>query len=465
MKMPLQRRYSLWSALGKTRELRTRYIADEESTVSLSRLATESALYGRGEELRGLSVLVDTTSQLTAAAALIELDGIARRIVLCTPDLADEHVPFVMQAAGVNAIVSNRPRLTLCHTGALYLTPCSKTLVPTEYDRTPEYETEWVLLTSGTMGRPKLVVHTLRTLAGAIGEKTETEARTVWSTFYDIRRYGGLQILLRAILTGTPLVLSGMQESTGDFLARAALHGVTHISGTPSHWRRALMSSAAGSIDPAYIRLSGEVADQALLSHLRDLYPKARIAVAFASTEAGVVFEVNDGFAGFAARTFGQTTAVDMQIHDFSLRVRSDRTALRYLGEGAPALKDRKGYVDTGDLVERRGSRFYFVGRRDGVINVGGLKVYPEEIESVINRHPEVEMSMVRTKRSSITGSLVIADVVLKGAVQTCEAPALQDCILKLCRKNLSLHKVPAAINFVPALAVGGSGKMVRQRA
>jgi hypothetical protein len=93
MKMPLQRRYSLWSALGKTRELRTRYIADEESTVSLSRLATESALYGRGEELRGLSVLVDTTSQLTAAAALIELDGIARRIVLCTPDLADEHVP------------------------------------------------------------------------------------------------------------------------------------------------------------------------------------------------------------------------------------------------------------------------------------------------------------------------------------------------------------------------------------
>ena len=465
MKTPSLRKQSLWSALSRTRELRTRYIADEEATLSLPRLAAESALYGRGEELLGLNVLVDTTSQLTAAAALTELDGVARRIVLCTPDLADEHVPLVMKAAGVNAIVSNRPRLNVCHGGALYLTPCSQTLVPTDYDRTPEYETEWVLLTSGTMGRPKLVVHTLRTLAGAIAEQKESEERTVWSTFYDIRRYGGLQILLRAILNGDTLVLSGNQESTADFLARAALHSVTHISGTPSHWRRALMSSAIGCIDPAYIRLSGEVADQALLSHLRDVFPKAKIAVAFASTEAGVVFEVNDGFAGFSAGTLTQTPTVDMQIRDLSLRVRSCRTALRYLGDDAPALKDEQGYVDTGDLVERRGSRFYFVGRRDGVINVGGLKVYPEEIESVINRHPEVEMSMVRTKKSPVTGSLVVADVVLKGAVQTGEAPALQDCILTLCRRHLSLHKVPAAINFVPSLAVAGSGKMVRQRA
>ena len=50
-------------------------------------------------------------------------------------------------------------------------------------------------------------------------------------------------------------------------------------------------------------------------------------------------------------------------------------------------LTDSEGFVDTGDMVELRGDRYYFVGRRGGIINIGGLKVHPEEIEAVINRH------------------------------------------------------------------------------
>jgi acyl-coenzyme A synthetase/AMP-(fatty) acid ligase len=154
-------------------------------------------------------------------------------------------------------------------------------------------ETEWILLTSGTTGRPKLVQHTLTSLTGAI--ELESKPGRVWSTFYDIRRYGGLQIFLRAILTGTPLVLKSAQETGAKFLARAGALGVTHILGTPSHWRRALMSPAANSITPEYVRLSGEIADQAILNNLRLQYPQATIAHAFASTEAGVAFVVEDG--------------------------------------------------------------------------------------------------------------------------------------------------------------------------
>ena len=72
------------------------------------------------------------------------------------------------------------------------------------------------------------------------------------------------------------------------------------------------------------------------------------------------------------------------------------------------------GFVDTGDMLELHGDRYVFAGRRGGIINIGGLKVHPEEIEAVINRHPQVRMSLVRPKRSPITGSIVIADVVLK---------------------------------------------------
>ena len=59
--------------------------------------------------------------------------------------------------------------------------------------------------------------------------------------------------------------------------------------------------------------------------------------------------------------------------------------------QAAAALTDADGFVDTGDMVELRGDRYYFVGRRGGIINIGGLKVHPEEIEAVINRHPAVQ--------------------------------------------------------------------------
>src|SRR2546427_10657964 len=195
----------------------------------------------------------------------------------------------------------------------------------------------------------------------------------VWSTFYDIRRYGGLQIFLRALLGGGSMVLSSADESTRDFLIRAGGHGVTHISGTPSHWRRALMSPAAHRIAPRYVRLSGEIADQAILDHLRACYPEARIAHAFASTEAGVAFDVGDGLAGVPASLIeGQGADGEMNVEDGSLRIRSTRTAARYLGGEVGAIADRAGFVATGDMLERRGDRHHFVGRRGGIMHVRG---------------------------------------------------------------------------------------------
>src|SRR5262249_50192428 len=157
------------------------------------------------------------------------------------------------------------------------------------------------------------------------------------------------------------LVLSSADESPGDHLLRIAAHAVTHLTGTPSHWRRALMSPSAGAITPRYIRLSGEIADQAILDTLRSFYPQATIGHAFASTEAGVAFEVNDGLEGFPASLVGEHGEVEMKVEDRSLRIRSGRTAFRYVGEESSALMDHDGFVDTGDIVELRGDRYYFL--------------------------------------------------------------------------------------------------------
>jgi acyl-CoA synthetase (AMP-forming)/AMP-acid ligase II len=286
----------------------------------------------------------------------------------------------------------------------------------------------------------------------------------VWGTFYDIRRYGGLQIFLRAILGRRSLVLSDASESPKDHLLRLGARAVTHLTGTPSHWRRALMSPSARAIVPRYVRLSGEIADQSILNSLRAFFPKAAVGHAFASTEAGVCFEINDGLEGFPASIVGIPGEVEIKIEYGSLRVRSGRTARRFLGEEGTTLADADGFVDTDDMVEKRGDRYYFLGRRSGAINVGGLKVYPEEVEALLNRHPAVRMSRVGSRRNPITGALVVADIVLEddGNLTGRKGSEIEQEILKTCRDTLPRHKVPVALRFVPALAVAESGKMVR---
>ncbi len=466
--MPSPSRGSLWDALnGIGERCNHAFLWGHDASVALGDMVHGSALGGRGEELRGRSVIVATRDQLTAALALIELDGVARRLVLLPPDLPHEHLSFVIDSAAADAIVSDRPTLGPDAPSVGCFVTCGPNIVPARYSRNEKCPTEWVLLTSGTTGRPKLVMHTLASLAGAIDHVSPSLSPVVWSTFYDIRRYGGLQIFLRAVLKAASLVLSSEEESTAAFLARAGAYDVTHISGTPSHWRRALMSPAVHRMVPQYVRLSGEIADQAILTRLQSIYTRARIAHAFASSEAGLAFEVDDGLAGFPSSFIERSGDVEMHVEDGSLRIRSSRTATCYIGHADKALRSEDGFVDTGDMLELRGDRYYFVGRRDGMINVGGLKVHPEEVEAVINRHPRVRMSLVRTKKNPITGALVVADVVLTKEPVTAAVPTddLQNEILQLCRSVLPRHKVPASINIVPALRVDPAGKLARQHA
>lgn len=440
------------------------YLIGAEHRIALGDLLQGSAIASGVENLRGRSVLIASADPFLAALALIEFDGLARRMTLYPPDLALEHLPYVMRYAEVEAVVSDGSFLSSASIGAAQHAVCTPALVPRVRASQERLRTEWILLTSGTTGRPKMVQHTLASLAGAIGA-SESHTEVIWGTFYDIRRYGGLQIYLRAVLTRSSLVLPGPQEPVANFLRRVGEAGITHISGTPSHWRRALMSPAADRIAPRYIRLSGEIADQGILNSLRSFYPDAEISHAFATTEAGVAFDVGDALSGFPAGMLTGTSSVDLKVVDATLRIRSRRTAERYLGENAPALKDPEGFVDTGDVLELRDGRYHFQGRRDGVINVGGLKVHPEEVEAVLNRHPQVRLSLVKTKKNPITGALVVADVLLKDPFtpEGEQARELQKTIKHFCRESLAPHKVPAAISFVPALAISETGKLVRR--
>ncbi len=425
-------------------ELPDRFISDGETRIVINDLRTTAHI--DVARAHGRSVLLRTRLQLPTVLAAIELDGVAKRIVLCPPDQWG-HLPSIIERATIDFIVTDEPD------EGEYVDSRLRCAV-WRGDRNTE--TEWILLTSGTTGLSKLAIHTLPSLTGPL-ENGVTTSDPVWSTFYDIRRYGGLQMLFRALLGRGSMILSRDDETPSAFLIRLAKRGVTHMSGTPSHWRRALMSPASTSISPSYVRLSGEIVDQAILDHLRRTYPGANIVHAFASTEAGVAFEVRDGKAGFPVSLIGNPYLhAELGVAGGTLHVRSGRTAKGYIGS---PLDGFDGWVDTGDLVKKQGDRYYFAGRKEGVINVGGQKVYPEEVENILTLHPSIHMARVWARRSPVAGSLVAADIMLEpGAMLT----DIRGDLIEHCRRHLPAWKVPVSIREVDNIDLTPAGKIAR---
>ena len=203
-----------------------------------------------------------------------------------------------------------------------------------------------------------------------------------------------------------------------------------------------------------------EIADQSILSALRRQFPKARIAHIYASTEAGVGFSVSDDRAGFPEQWLGEGPPSDMKISDRdTLLIKSPALST---SESLQARRTPDGYLDTEDCVRISDGRVYFIGRASGVINVGGNKVHPEEVENLVRELPGIQNATVNARNSPIMGQLVSLDV-QAGSLSSEQRQALKDQIRKHCRAHLQKYKVPALINFVDTLEITESGKIARK--
>ena len=358
---------SLWDIVAPQGATARGEFLGREGRVALAQLKSASILGAHLESLRGRSVLLATKDHFHTALALVELDGVARRIVLCTPDLSVEALAHVARAAAAEGLIVDA-QFTLGSLGIGNTVVISSTPSPAPVTRRSSEQTEWILLTSGTTG----IAQARAALAAAASRARlpRQAAQSDGCGLEHVLRHPPLRrpadLSARACSAAHRWCCPARGEPVADFLARAAAAGVTHISGTPSHWRRALMSGDAARSRPQYVRLSGEVADQAgARQFARDVSRGAASRMPSPRPRPGVAFDVEDGLAGFPA-ALSQRGA---RRHRHEGR---GRHAAHPLGAQRHPLPRRRaeplagadGYVDTGDIVELRGDRYYFRGRR-----------------------------------------------------------------------------------------------------
>lgn len=379
----------------------------------------------------GSAAVVDGDARLVAAA-ITALDGWAAEVHL----LGDPDQP----------IPSHTVRLGAGHAVTSETIATSEV---TEVDTSSPVHTRWRLYTSGTTGDPKPVDHDLVSLSRTVRPGPDRERR--WGLLYPAGRMAGIQVVLQSLAGGATLVDATTVSGMAARLAMLVEHDVDSLSATPSVWRQVLQSPVASALPLRQITLGGEIADQMVLDALRRRFPSARITHVFASTETGAAFSVSDGAEGFPLSYLTEDRhGIDLEIRDDILHVRSPGTS-----ESAA-----DGYVSTGDIVQVVGDRVLFRGRGSGVVNVGGEKVWPEQVERTLRTHPEVAETIVAPRKNPLSGWMLTAAVVPAPDADPSSLPAR---LRAHCAEHLSAAHVPAIVRIVGSLDLADTGKMVRR--
>ncbi len=435
----------------------------------------------RLDDFRGKRVGIGTMPVLELLATLVLLDGLADAILMLPNEedetaranrLAQAQIDLVLdqQELGLMqkmAVASGLNDSSLSRSLNISHHPANVDAVAVGKMRAgcanladlalPTTATTWLMPTSGTTGSPKLIPHSFASLTKSMVRPSPGKAFT-WGCLYSVRRFAGLQVFLQAWLAATPLILAEDGADITQTLARLLAAGCNALSATPSMWRKLSMLPGFEQLPLQQITLGGEIVDQAVLDLLSHHFPDARITHIYASTEAGVGFAVRDGRAGFPLAFLQQAPG------NVQMRIDAKQHLWFAAAPGALALAgadpDHDGWLDSGDVVQVLGERVLFLGRANGSINVGGNKVMPEEVESVIKELPQIAFVQVRARKSGMLGSLVEACVTLTPG-NVLDA-AFKKQLTSHCRTRLDAFKVPAFIVELPDIELTASGKLSR---
>mgnify|MGYP001262213827 CR=1 FL=1 len=311
-----------------------------------------------------------------------------------------------------------------------------------------------VLFTSGSSGEPKAALHNFSKLLDKFRVKRKA-LRTINFLLFD--HWGGLNTLFHIMSNGGTVVI--LENRTPDYVCELIeKHQVELLPTSPTFLNMLIISRAYERYSLQSLKMisyGAEPMPESLLKNLNKLFPSITLQQTYGLIELGVMRSKSEDNGSLWVKIGGEGFSV--RVVDDMLQIKSDSAMVGYLNAPSPFTED--GWFMTGDAVEIKDDYFRILGRKSELINVGGEKVFPQEIENTILEILDIEDVLVYGETHPLTGKIVCAKVKYVGNEAKADVIGM---IKKYCRAKLESFKVPVKIQLVNESFESGRFKKAR---
>jgi acyl-CoA synthetase (AMP-forming)/AMP-acid ligase II len=301
-----------------------------------------------------------------------------------------------------------------------------------------------VLFSSGSAGKPKAMIHDLDNLVQVYAERKSRNLSMIVFLMFD--HIGGINTLFNSLASGSFMV-APIKRDAEEVAALIQEHKVTILPTSPTFLNLLLIADAPKRFDLSSIKIityGTEPMPESLLVKLRETFPKVKFLQTFGTSETGISRTDSKSSGSLFMKL--DDPDIEHKIVDGELWLRSKTQILGYLNHSMESFTE-DGWFRTGDKVELDESGYIrIIGRTKEMINVGGEKVVPSEVESVIMEVDGVKDCTVFGQASPVTGQIVAAKILLKDGVDQAQTKSE---IRKHCSGKLARYKVPVKMIFV----------------
>ncbi|MFX4284480.1 ANL family adenylate-forming protein [Aliarcobacter butzleri] len=314
-----------------------------------------------------------------------------------------------------------------------------------------------VLFSSGSTGKPKAMIHNLDNLINSYEDKKEKSMNMLVFLMFD--HIGGLNTVFNALSMGATLIIPKNRDAK-NICELIETYKIMVLPSSPTFLNLILISGEYEKYDLKSLRLityGTETMPQSLLIKLKEAFPKVKFLQTFGTSETGISTTSSKSSDSLFMKIEDEKS--EFKIVDNELWLRSKTQVLGYLNASMESFTS-DGWFKTGDLVEELEDGYLkIIGRSKEVINVGGQKVLPSEVESVILTMPQISDCMVYSEKNIITGQTVVCDVVLKA---DCEN--IKKELRLFCKDKLEAYKIPTKVNVVEKTNFSDRFKKIRRK-
>lgn len=301
-----------------------------------------------------------------------------------------------------------------------------------------------ILFSSGSTGAPKAMIHNLDTLVDSYGDKKQKQINMLVFLMFD--HIGGINTMLNILSMNATMIIP-QNRNADDICQLIEEYKIAVLPSSPTFLNLILINRSYEKYDLSSLRMityGTETMPEGLLGRLKAVFSKVRFLQTFGTSETGIAATSSKSSSSTFMKIDDEN--LEYKIVDNELWLRSKTQILGYLNRSMESFTN-DGWFKTGDLVELDSEGFIkIIGRNKEIINVGGQKVLPSEVESVLLGMDEIEDCLVYGEQNAITGQSVSCDVVLKSGVK---ADGLKILVRKFCKDKLDNFKIPTRVNVV----------------